>query len=277
MDFHIQDKETANAKRYPSSDFELAKKFATQLHKELKQFLKAAVLFGSVARNEQPLYGERDIDVLIVVDDLTRVLSPEVIQSYRVITEQTAARVSKRLHITTLKLTNFWEYVRNGDPVAINLLRDGVGLHDTGFFEPLQQLLFQGRVRPSKESIWTYFARAPSTLNNADWHILQATLDLYWAVVDSAHAALMCLGEIPPTPGHLADLITQELVKKNMVLAKYATTMDTFYKLSKQITHREIQKISGKQYDAYKQEAHDFVKTMQRVVDVHHPKHAKHI
>jgi len=267
MEFKIHQKEHPNVPKYPSTDYDFAKKFAETMHKEMGDFVKAVILFGSTAREEKPLYGERDIDILIIINDLTLILSNEVIQSYRVITEQTASKISKRLHITTLKMTSFWDYIRNGDPIAINMLRDGVPLYDAGFFEPVQQLLFQGRIKPTKESVWTYFARAPATLHNADWHILQATLDLYWAVVDSAHAALMKVGEVPPTPGHIADLIDKKLVKPGYVAGKYTTMMDTFYKLQKKIIHREIQQISGREFDEYKRTAEDFVKTMQKVVE----------
>jgi len=81
-----------------------------------------------------------------------------------------------------MTLSSFWEYVRAGDPVVINILRDGLALVDSGFFDPLQALLFRGRIRPSQEAINNYYARAPTTLNNSMWHVLQATVDLYWAV-----------------------------------------------------------------------------------------------
>ncbi len=267
MEFKVHTKKHPNVPKYPSTDYDFAKKFSDMLHKELGDFAKAIVLFGSTAREEKPLYGERDIDVLIIINDLTLIMSNEVVQAYRVITERTASKVSKRLHITTLKMTSFWEYIRNGDPIAINMLRDGVPLFDAGFFEPVQQLLFQGRIRPSKESIWTYFARAPATIHNADWHVLQATLDLYWAVVDSAHAALMKVGEVPPTPGHIAELIEKRLVKAGHVSQKYADMMDAFFKLQKKIIHRELQVLSGKEFDNYKKQAEDFVKIMQKVVE----------
>lgn len=267
MQFKVHTKKHPNVPKYPSTDYDFAKKFANIMVEELGDFVKAIVLFGSTAREEKPLYGERDIDILVIINDLTLIMSNEVIQSYRVITESTASKVSKRLHITTLKVTSFWEYMRNGDPIAINMLRDGAPLYDVGFFEPVQQLLFQGRIRPSKESIWTYFARAPATIHNADWHVLQATLDLYWAVVDSAHAALMKVGEVPPTPGHIAELIKKKLVKPGYVAQNYVDSMDLFYKLQKKIIHRQTQQITGKQYDDYKKKAEDFVKTMLRVVE----------
>ncbi len=267
MQFKVHTKAHPNVPKYASTDYDFAKKFSAQLHVELGDFVKAVVLFGSTAREEKPLYGERDIDILIIINDLTLILSNEVIETYRVIVENTAAKISKRMHITTLKMTSFWEYVRIGDPIAINMLRDGVPLYDAGFFEPVQQLLFQGRIRPTKEAIWTYFARAPATIHNADWHVLQATLDLYWAVCDSAHAALMKLGEVPPTPSHLAELIHQRLVKTGHVPQKYADLMDMFFKLQKKIVHREIQELTGRQFDEYKKQAQDFVHVMQKVVE----------
>jgi uncharacterized protein (UPF0332 family) len=140
-------------------------------------------------------------------------------------------------------------------------------LYDAGFFAPMQELLAEGRVRPTKESIWLYFARAPATINNANWHVLQATLDLYWAVVDSAHAALMKLGEIPPTPAHVAELMEKRLVKTGHLHKKYAEMMDFFFKLQKRIVHRELQQVTGKEFDDYKRQAEDFVKTMQKIVE----------
>ncbi len=273
MEFKVKQRRHPNAPRYPTDDYHLAEKFSILLKKELGDFIKAVVLFGSAARavehrvKPDKTLHEHDIDVLTIVNDLTMVMSPEVVEAYRVITENTAAKVSRRLHITTMKLTSFWEYVRNGDPIAINMLRDGVPLQDVGIFEPMQMLLFQGRIRPTKESVWNYYARAPATLANADWHVLQATVDLYWAVVDAAHAALMKMGEVPPSPEHVSDLIYAKLVKPGLVAKQYADTMKFFYELSKKIIHREVSDIPGKTFDQYKVLAKDFVNAMRRVIE----------
>lgn len=268
MQFRVRQRKHPNIPKHPSDEYKLAKKFSDELVKELQQFVKATILFGSSARhNEEKRITPADIDVLVIVDDLTAILTQEVVEAYRIIAENTAAKVSKRLHITTMKLTSFWEYVRNGDPVIINVLRDGAPLHDVGVFEPVQMLLFQGRIRPSKESVWTYYARAPATLSNADWHVLQATLDLYWAVIDAAHAALMKVGEIPPTPAHVADLINKRLVKTGLVHKKYADRMAFFYDLSKKITHRQIPTVPGKKYDEYRKLAQDFVNAMKKIIE----------
>lgn len=265
MKFEVKARVNPNIERYPNEDITIARSFAKRLYNEFGPFLKAVVLFGSAARRTAA--PRADIDVLIIVDDLAIRMTREVVEAYRLIVEKSIGRVSTKLHVTSLTLTSFWEYVRAGDPVAVNILRDGVALIDTGFFDPLQALLVQGRIRPTHESIWTYFGRAPRTLLNSKWHIMQATLDLYWAVIDAAHAVLMHEGEIPPSPEHVADLLEEKLVKKKLLEKKYIETMRKFYKLMKGITHREIKEVKGDEYDSYLKEAQDFVERMQKYIE----------
>ncbi|MBI4148476.1 nucleotidyltransferase domain-containing protein [Candidatus Woesearchaeota archaeon] len=269
MEFEIKERPQFAVPNYSADDYKLAGGFCDAIKKELGEFLKAVVLFGSTARPtaKEQIY-ERDIDVLLIIDDVVRVLSPELITTYRIIVERTAAKISKRFHVNTLKLTSFWDYVRTGDPLVVNILRDGVPLYDAGFFQPIQSLLFQGKIRPTRESIWSYYVRAPLTINNSEWHVLQATLDLYWAVIDASHAALMKAGEMPPSPEHVSDLISKVLVHKGLVDKSAATTMKFFYDLSKKITHREIQKITGTEYDRYKKEAVSFVAKMKKIIQI---------
>jgi len=261
MKYKIRRKTNPNIAKYLKDDIDIAYQFSDKVAKEFKDLIKCIILFGSTARGDAKL-GAHDIDILIIINDLAIQLSSEVSQTYRVILEKLVVQTSKRLHVTTLKLTNFWEYVRNGDPIAVNMLRDGVAIYDPGVFEPLQMLLWKGRIRPTTESIWTYFARAPATLQNSKWHLLQATLDLYWAVIDASHAALMKINQIPPSPSHVADMIDEKLVKGRHIEPRYARIMRKFYNLSKMITHREIKEISGDEYDNYFREAEDFVEYM---------------
>ncbi|MBW2980986.1 nucleotidyltransferase domain-containing protein [Candidatus Woesearchaeota archaeon] len=263
--FEIPARESPNIKNYHPDDLKIAYKFSSDIQKELGNFLRGVILFGSAARKTRGSAG--DIDVLLVLDDLAISMTREVVEAYRVIVQKIIGSISKRIHVTSLRYTTFWEYVRGGDPVAVNILRDGVALIDTGFFNPLQALLKRGRIRPTPESIWTYFIRAPNTLHNSKWHILQATLDLYWAVIDSSHAALMKIGEIPPTPDHVADLLQAKLVSKRLLEKKYVNTMRSFYKLMKLITHREIKEIKGEEFDQYHKQATDYVNRMKKIVE----------
>ena len=265
MEFKIQRKENENMHKYPSGDLALAQKFTEKLKKELGDFLLSVVVFGSTVRREAT---ERsDIDVLVIIDDASYFITEPLIEGYRIIVERLIATTSLKLHITSMTFTSFWEHAKAGDPVVVNILRDGIAMLDIGFFGPLQMLLKQGRVRPSHESVWRYFGRAPKTLLNSRWHILQATLDLYWAVIDAAHSALMKRNEVPPTPDHVADMLDKIYGKPRLLEKKYIETMRKFYKLSKDITHREIKEIKGADFEKYYLEADAFVKRMKKLIE----------
>ena len=266
MQFKVQKRELKASTNHRKEDIDLVYTFTSRLYKEFGDFLKAVVLFGSTT-DKDAKDKKGDIDILVIVDDASILLTAEVAETYRIIVEKLILEVSPKLHITSLRLTSFWEYIRAGDPIGMNMLRSGIPILDTGFVRPLQILLQQGRVRPTPESVWTYFSRAPTTLHNSKWHITQATMDLYWAVIDSAHAALMRLDELPPTPEHVADLIEDRMVKPGIVTQRYAQIMRNFYRLSKMILHREIKGVSGSEYEKYYEDAYDFVTTMKRVIE----------
>lgn len=263
MKFQVEKRQQKNIDKYYSKDIETARKFARLLYNEFGTFIRGLVLFGSTVKS--PTSPKKDIDILIILDDVRVKFSRELVETYRIITEKVVSNVDpQRLHIQSMKFTSFWEYVRAGDPVAINILRSGVALIDTGFFDPLQILLEQGRIRPSEESIYTYFTMAPASLSRSQQHLLTATVDLYWAAIDAAHAALMKAGEIPPSPEHVADLLERRLVKEGHINRKYADVMRELYVLFKKIVHRDLKSISGKEYDKYCELTTSFVKGMQK-------------
>jgi len=264
VQFSIKQRDNINITKYHERDLKLATQFATSVYKELKSFVKAIVLFGSTARETDEK--KSDVDMLLIVDDVHVVLTKELMEAYKIIVDKKIAQVSNRLHVVTLKLTTFWEYVRAGDPLVINILRDGIPLIDSGFFDPLQALLYTGRIRPTQEAINSYFNKAPLSLNNADWHVLQAVLDLYWAVTDASHAALMSQGLIPPSPEHIYDMLKKDLVKERGLPEKNADDVKFFYNLMKKITYRDIKYISGEDYDRYRKKAHDCVQAMAKFV-----------
>ncbi|MDP3916807.1 MAG: nucleotidyltransferase domain-containing protein [Nanoarchaeota archaeon] len=273
MRFPIKKRDNKNISNFLYEDLEIARKFAKIMHQEFGSFITSMVLFGSATKNiPNP---KRDIDIIIILDDTRIQFTQELVQTYRIILEKAIAKVDpRRLHIQSMKLTSFWEYARAGDPVAINILRSGVALIDTNVFDPLQALLDQGRIRPTQESIWTYYTLAPASLHRSKQHILSATIDLYWAAIDAAHATLMSMGEIPPSPDHVAGML-DEKISPHQISKKSIDTMKELYQLFKGIVHRDIKSIAGKDYDKYRQKTEAFVKEMKDFIETqhHHKKH----
>ncbi len=264
MEFKIKYNEPKSKGNYAQEDFELAKIFSKKVYDEFGEFIRAIVLFGSTAKGERKV---DDVDILIVLDDVRIQFNEEIVQTYRIVLQKIIADTNpKKLHVQSMKFTSFWEYVRAGDPVATNILRYGMALVDTGFFDPLQMLLDQGRIRPTPESISTYFAMAPASLSQAKGKLMSAGIDLYWCVINSAHAALMHYGEVPPSPEHVVDVMKRTLVKEKKVSSESVKTMDEIYKLFKDITIGGKRELAGKEYDSYRVKAEKFMKEMDKYI-----------
>ena len=267
MDFTIKKKNPIieeQKKKIDKKDFDVAYEFSKLMIKEFQDFIKAIVLFGSTSRKDKT---KADIDILVILDDVQIQFSRPVIQGYRVLTEKIIEKVSKRLHITNMRLTNFWEYIRAGDPIAVNILRDGIPIIDTGIFTPLKLLLYQGKIKPSKASINNYIDRSTYSILSSKNHILAACIDLYWAVIDAAEATLMKIGDVPPGPGHVHNLIEERFVKTGKIEKRYSLILHELYHLNKAIEHKEITYVPAHQYQKYMHNAEDFVECMQKIIN----------
>ncbi|MBI4449404.1 hypothetical protein HY641_05250 [Candidatus Woesearchaeota archaeon] len=252
-------------RHYDISDRDLAAQFSALLKTELKELLLEVIFFGSSTKGPETEIFPHDIDVLIIIDDRIRSITSEAIEAYRVITKSCAERITNRLHINTLRLSNFIEYVLNGDPIATNILRDGIPLIAQGTIEALQQLQHRGEIKPSEEVIWTYFNKAPQTLINSRILILQATIDLYWAIIEMSHAILQKMGETPHTPEQAIHLINEKLVRHNRIESRAATILRELYDTEKKISAREIKTITGTQYQALHHRAKHYIDTLNTI------------
>jgi len=104
-------------------------------------------------------------------------------------------------------------------------------------------------------------------MKNANDHMLQAVVDLYWATIDVAHALLMHYGYLPPSPNAVAKALKEELVPKKIVTNADCLVMEEMYSLYKQIMHHELTSIDGTRYDVLLKKTQIFVKRVgQRLV-----------
>ncbi|HII72698.1 TPA: hypothetical protein HA265_08130 [Candidatus Woesearchaeota archaeon] len=266
---------TKDFREKPGEVEDIVKRFSEAICKELEGLVVSVVWFGSAVRGgfapgkrslrDDVLFGS-DIDILIVFDDMINVLTPEVVTAYRVVTEKTAAKISKRLHITSMPVTKFWDYSLKGDPILINMLRDGTAMFDKGCFGMAQKLLGSKGITPTNEIVWIYLARGPMSVSNANWNMKQAVLDLYWAVVDAAHAALLHYGIVPDTPDHLIPLMKHHLVGKGIMDKRYVSVVSEFMNTGKILMSGEVNKVSGDHYDRYRKEAEEFLHVVKELI-----------
>lgn len=263
MDVTIEKRDYSTRDNYEKNEIDLAYEFTKKIQGELQEMLKAVVLFGSVARQKEE---SNDIDILLLVDDVSIRFSKEIVQTYRIIVKRTVAEVSERIHVTSMKLSSFWEYVKEGDPIATNILRDGYALIDTGMFAPLQHMLHQGRIGGSKEAVWTYLRRSEESLVSSSNHFLESLHDLYWSAIDASQAALMFIGEDAPSPKHVPEKLQQHFVKQGKLKKKHVKLVRKLYTVSKEIAHGKKTKASPKEVQRFLDDVKAYVSTIQDIV-----------
>ena len=247
---------------------DIAMDFASKTYQEFDQMIKSIILFGSTAKKLST--PGSDIDIIVIIDDVSIQWDQELVSHYR---EKLADIIkanpyTKALHINTVKLSTWWEDLNRGDPIIINILRYGESLIDFGgFFTPLKVLLQQGKIKSTPESIYTLLQRAPNHMARARTSMLAAVDGLYWAAVDSAHAALISANIMPPSPEQIPEILDQTFVKNKTLKPVHVETYFQLHELAKEIIHGKKTQVSGKEIDELSQKTDAFVGEMARIVE----------
>jgi len=242
------------------ADRDIAQDFATKAYKRFEQMIKAIIMFGSSAKQEAKM--ESDIDLVILLDDVTIKWDEEMIATYR---EEISKLIEqnpyiKSLHINTVKLSTWWQDLIIGDPVVLNVVRYGDALIDHGgFFVPQKALLLAGKIRPSPEAVFNLLERTNIHLGRARMSTFAIIDAYYWACIDSAHAALMSANILPPSPEHVAEMMEENLVKTKLLNSKFVDTYTEVYQLMKEINHGDVRVVDGKRLDDIRERTEAFV------------------
>ncbi|MEK6800297.1 MAG: nucleotidyltransferase domain-containing protein [Nanoarchaeota archaeon] len=249
---------------------DIAVDFATRVNRKFDRLVKASVLFGSQTDEKNTAVQGSDIDIVLIVDDASINWDLELVSWYREELSKliSAQNYSSELHINTIKLTTWWEDLIHGDPVVINILRYGEALIDSGgFFNPVKALLFKGKIKSTPEAVHAALQRAPWHITRSKTAEMSAIEGSYWAMVDSAQAALMTAGKIPPSPDHIPEMLKSTFVDHGMLKANYIKEMQELYYLHKGISHGQIKNIKGAQIDLWQESAEKFLIEMTRIID----------
>ena len=260
-----------NPKNIPTlqlkKESDIALDFAVKVYKKFDKTVKSIVLFGSTTK--QTSVAGSDIDIIIIIDDVSIRWSQELIAWYRTELDKILRLnpYQKNLHINTIKLSTWWEDLIKGDPVVLNILRYGEAMVDmAGFFEPLKFLLINGKIKSTPEAIYSCLQRAPTHILRSKVAELNAIEGLYWAMVDSAHAALIAANVLPPSPEHIPINLKENFVDAGKLKIKYVVWYRDLLILHKKISHGEIKDLKGVEIDEWQERAEEFLDVMARLV-----------
>jgi len=250
------------------TESEIAMDFAVKTYKKFDKIIKSVILFGSTVK--QTAVAGSDIDVIIIIDDVSVKWDRELIAWYREELDKILMSnpYKKSLHINTVKLSTWWEDLMKGDPVIINILRYGEAMVDmAGFFNPLKFLLINGKIKSTPEAIYNALQRAPVHIQRSKAAELGSIEGLYWAMVDSSHAALIAANVLPPSPEHIPRNLKENFVDNGKLKMKYVEWYRDLLHLHKKIAHGEITDLKGIEVDDWQEKAEEFLKVMALLVD----------
>jgi uncharacterized protein (UPF0332 family)/predicted nucleotidyltransferase len=245
---------------------DILKRFTKELLKKYGHVVRSVVLFGSTAREEWK--GKSDIDVFVIVDDTRQKITPMAKDKI----DAEMVKISKGIHSQLsvqqpYLLTEFWNMVRLGHPIVFNFIREGVPIYDKDTFLPIKRLLQMGEIKPSKEAVEKYIERAPKRIKRVEnAKIYMVVEDCYYAMMESAQAVIMFLGESPPRPSDAAEALRRAAVKIKLLEPKYAEWLEKIVDVRKDVEHRKKQVMPGEELDSWIKKTKQFVKRMQQLI-----------
>ena len=245
---------------------DILKKFTKQVLKKYGPVVRSVVLFGSTAREEWK--GKSDIDVFVILDDTRQKITPNIKSQIDGEMVKIARDIHSQLSVQQpYLLTEFWNMVRLGHPIVFNFIREGVPVYDKDIFLPIKRLLQMGEIKPSKEAVEKYIERGPKRIKRVEnAKIYMVVEDCYYAMLESAQAVLMFLGENPPRPTDAPEALRKTVTKMKLLEPKYPDWLQGIVNVRKDVEHKKKQSMSGPELDSWIRKTKQFVKRMQQLI-----------
>ncbi len=255
------------------SAIKIAEVHKTMAIKKFEKYIVCYVLAGSLVQGKAT--PESDIDVFIVIDDtdVKKMTRAELKDKLRAIIIDMGLQagqmtgIKNKLNIQVYILTDFWDNIKEANPIIFTFLRDGIPFYDRGIFMPWKQLLKMGKIKPSAEAIDMYMHSGEQMLKQIKMKIRDIGMeDTFYAILTPSQAALMMYGIPPPTPKETPEVMREIFVKKEKMLEdKYVKLLEANIKARKELEHGTKKELSGKELDELSQNAEDYLKRIKKL------------
>ena len=251
----------------------IAEVHKTMVLKKFEKYIVSYVLAGSLVQGRAT--PTSDIDVWIVIDDtdvkkMTRAELKDKLRAIIIgmgIEAGELTGIKNKLNIQVYILTDFWDSLREANPIIFTLLRDGVPFYDRGIFMAWKQLLRMGKIKPSAEAIDMFMGSGEQMLKRVGLKLKDIGMeDIYYAILTPSQAALMLHGVPPPAPKETATLMREIFVQKEKLLEdKFVKILEKVIETRKMIEHGEKKEITGKEIDEFLNESDKYLKRIKRL------------
>jgi uncharacterized protein (UPF0332 family)/predicted nucleotidyltransferase len=255
------------------SAIKIAEIHKSMILKKFEKYIVSYVLAGSLVQGKAT--PTSDIDVWVVIDDtdVKKMTRAELKDKLRAIIigmgieagEMTG--IKNKLNIQVYILTDFWDSLKEANPIIFTLLRDGVPFYDRGVFMPWKLLLKMGKIKPSAEAIDMFMGSGEQMLKRVHTKLKDIGMeDIYYALLTPSQAAIMLFGLPPPTPRETPQVMNDLFVKKEKLLeAKYVETLQKAIDIRKDIEHGTKKDLTGKELDELLTASEKYLKRVRRL------------
>lgn len=241
--------------------------------KKFEKYIVSYVLAGSLVQGKAT--PTSDIDVWIVIDDtdvkkMTRVELKDKLRAIIIgmgIEAGEMTGIKNKLNIQVYILTDFWDSLKEANPIIFTLLRDGVPFYDRGVFTPWKLLLKMGKIKPSAEAIDMFMGSGEQMLRRVHDKLKEIGMeDLFYSLLTPSQAAIMLFGLPPPTPRETPEVMRELFVKKEKLLEeKYVDILEKAISIRKDIEHGDKKALTGKELDELLSNAEKYLKRIRRL------------
>jgi len=241
--------------------------------KKFEKYIACYVLAGSLVRGKAT--PKSDIDVFVVIDDtdVKKMTRAELKDKLRAIINDMAYQagqmtgIQNKLSIQTYILTDFWDNLKEANPIIFTFLRDGIPLYDRGVFMPWKQLLKMGKIRPSAEAIDLYKATGDQMIERAKQTLKAIAVDDMWyATITPSQAAIMLYGHAPPAPKETPGVMRELFVKKEKLFQeKHVKFLERVIKTHKDVEYGLKKGIKGTEVQELLDQAEDYLKALAKL------------
>jgi len=248
----------------------LAEIHKSMVIKKFEKYIACYVLAGSIVRGKAT--PQSDIDTFVVIDDtdVKKMTRAELKDKLRAIINDMAIQagqmtgIQNKLSIQTYILTDFWDNVKEANPIIFTFLRDGIPFHDKGVFMPWKQLLKMGKIRPSPEAIEIYKSYGEQGLERIRLKLKDIAVEEIWyATLTPSQAAIMLAGFPPPAPRETPDVLRDLFVKKEKLLEeKHVKFLERVIKTHKDVEYGTKKAITGNEVQELLELAEDYLKAL---------------
>jgi uncharacterized protein (UPF0332 family)/predicted nucleotidyltransferase len=241
--------------------------------RKFERYIVCYVLAGSLVQGKATK--DSDIDVFLVIDDtdVKKMTRFELKDKLRAIIigmgleagEMTG--IKNKLNIQVYILTDFWENIKEANPIIFTFLRDGIPFYDRGIFMPWKQLLKMGKVKPSQEAIDIFMQSGDQLVKTVEFKLKSIGMeDTFYALLTPSQAALMLYGVPPPTPKETPDMMRELFVKKEGLLEEeYVAILEHNIQVRKELEHGTKKEFTGKDVDVLITNADKYLKRIKKL------------